>query len=90
MEASTQIVVQALPAVLTKAEMDVHLHITDDFLRTWMQSAIPEIPAIPHFGIGQKILFPTEAVLAWLAEYHGYGGKMKDPKHRPKLRKRSA
>ncbi len=85
---SPQITVQALPAVLTKAELEVHLHITEDFLRTWMESATKEIPAIPHFGIGQKIVFPTESVLAWLAEYHGYGGTMKDPKHRPRLRRK--
>lgn len=85
---SLQIAVQAIPAVLTKAELEVHLHIAEDFLRTWMEAATDDIPAIPFFTIGQKTLFPSAAVLAWLAEYHGYGGDMRDPSTRPKTRRK--
>ena len=80
--------VQQLPAVLTTAEAQAFLRLPDDFLRMWLNNGSKLAPAIPHFKYGQKIVFPTEAVLAWLAEYHGYGGTMKHPSMRPKTKRK--
>lgn len=81
--------VMPLPAVLSgMAEAQTYLRLPDDFLRQWLDNGSPTAPAIPHFKMGQKLCFPTEAVLAWLAEYHGYGGTMKHPSMRPKTKRK--
>ncbi len=81
--------IQPLPAVLSGiAEAQVHLRLPDDFLRQWLEIGNDKIPAIPHFRFGQKICFPTAAVLAWLEEFHGYGGTMRHPSMRPKTKRK--
>lgn len=81
--------VMPLPAVLSGvAEAQAYLRLPDDFLRQWMDHGSEKSPGIPHFRYGQKVAFPTEAVLAWLAEFHGYGGSMKHPSMRPKIKRK--
>lgn len=88
-EAAPMFTVQPLPAVLSGlAEAQAYLRLPDDFLRTWLDLGNDKVPAIPHFRLGQKICFPTEAVIQWLCEYHGYGGEMRHPSMRPKTKRK--
>jgi hypothetical protein len=83
------VAVQALPAVLSGIpEAQTYLRLPDDFLRTWLEIGSDLVPAIPHFRLGQKVCFPTAAVLEWLATYHGYGGTMRHPSLRPKTKRK--
>lgn len=81
--------IQTLPAVLSgMAEAQTYLRLPDEFLRQWLEIGDDKTPAIPHFRLGQKICFPTEAVLVWLADYHGYGGSMRHPSTRTKIKRK--
>lgn len=80
--------VQSLPAVMCEDEIRAYLRVPSDFLRTWLVASGDMVPSIPHFQMGQRTLFPTERVLAWLTEFHGYGGDMNHPSRKPKPKRR--
>ncbi|RYD29350.1 MAG: hypothetical protein EOP86_21860 [Verrucomicrobiaceae bacterium] len=72
--------VETLPAILRGIpELVVYLKLPEDFVRTWVAGGNALTPAMPHFKVGAGMNFVTTEVIRWLAQYHGWGGMMKDP-----------
>lgn len=74
-----------LPAILRGvAEVEIYLRLPQEFVAAWIDAPPGgAIPALPHFQCGGTKTFHVPAVLAWLEQYHGYGGDMRPISQRP-------
>ena len=75
-----------LPAILRGvAEVEIYLRLPQEFVAAWIDAPPGAIPAMPHFQCGGTKTFHVPAVLAWLEQYHGYGGDMRPTSQRPSI-----